>query len=284
MPIDPSEFEDTDGPLRFFRADRVTVLLGADTLGGYRQLCQVTFNRRSGDIYLQFPYYKQAAGAVGLFRAPIREDMTSGIVFDEQARVVTSKVKYSHPANGRAHFSQDGQHRTTFFASSLPLTNGTGHLGELHAYGLGDFELLPASKQRKNRLYLPFRTETDPAGAAVVFEWKRRDELKTWAAEEGIIVAPIGKIPRTTDRSPYMAALVGQPLSSPLQEHLLAISVSPLEPLAGHSESDIVFLGGWRHPPQKVAPGTAMEILAFTYPVRDPEAMARRIGSADFQG
>jgi hypothetical protein len=265
------QYKVSDHPLHFFRSERSTVLLGAQALDGFRQLCQVTFNKKTGAIYTQFTYFKECGGLVGRVSAKVDASLVSEIAIGDQGKFATSKVKYSHPPSGHAHFSQDGHVITTYWANSVPLSSAEGHLAELHAFGLTDFDLLQPNERKPKRLYLPFWMDQTPAGAAIVLEWRSRQRLKDWATARGIEVGPVGLIPRRSDGAMIRAALIAPPASAQLNDYVLAMSVHPIEtspkPNLG---SVLLLLGGWPFPEQPVHPGSALELLAFLYPADRP--------------
>ena len=125
-----------EGRLSLLRAGKFTVLFGRRGDGVYRKLCLISFNRKTGTIYAQFTYFRTDPGALGLVTAEVGPDGSSHIDWLKSGKVSTNLVKYSHPPDGNAHFSQDGSHQTQFRAKSLDLRHDAGHLFEIHAFHL----------------------------------------------------------------------------------------------------------------------------------------------------
>lgn len=267
--------------LSYFRGERATVLICSQSLGGCRQLCQITFNKKTGAIYAQFTYFSGKRGVVVKAQCLVAADGTSRIEFAERGLVSSTLVKYSHPPNGRAHFSQDGKVVTKVWADSLPLDGPEGNLFEIHAYHLDAFAPLVAGEEKKGRVYLPFATVESPSGVSVVAEWRRKRELVAHARRLGRPLGPIDDIPRRRDGQLFKAALWGPPESCALKEHVLCVSVTILQPVVAIKEPTLLLLGGWTYPAEPIVPGKTVELLAFSYPVAEDAAFAKQLGSID---
>ena len=273
--------EVADG-LRYFTGERATVLICAQSLRGCRQLCQITFNRKTGAIFAQFSYFSGKRGVVTKTSCVVGANGTSKIEFAERGFVSSTLVKYSHPPDGRAHFSQDGKVVTKVWANALPLDGPEGHLFEIHAYDLEAFAPLVAGAEKRRRTYLPFATTGSPGGVSLVAEWRRRSELSAYSARSGRQVGPIDEIPRRHDGQLHKAAMWAPPADCPLKDHLLCLSVSIIEPPPGLTEPKLLLLGGWTYPPEPLEPGNSVEFLAFSYPIPEEAAFAEQLQSIDF--
>lgn len=275
------QFLESDGALQFFRAERATVLLGGENRGGFRQLCQITFNKNNGSIYVQFTYFPESHGLVGLLTSTISTDLKSALHFRDGGKHASSLVKYSHPKDGNAHFSQDGKALTTFRTKSVPLDK-EGHLAELHAFGLNEFSLLLPGQERRKRLYLPFWADKDHAGATVALEWRRRDSLQRAAAPDTLL-GPIGELPRRRDGKPFLGALLAAPASCDMEDFVLTVNVHPVQRSPERGDRPFLsLLGGWPYPEPAFQPDTNIQLLAFLYPIPDPDAAIEELGSVDY--
>lgn len=276
---DHGRFLVADGPLRYFAAERTTVLLGVVPTGPVHQICQVQL-ARSGAVFVQVPYFRGSGGLVARFSSRVAAGQTATLRFGELGKTTSHPVKYSHPPDGNAHFSQDGKVLSEVRKESLRLDSDSGHLFELHAFGLAGFTELAPGKERAGRLYLPFGVKEPVGGVAVVGEWLRRSRLVQLAEQRGEPLGPLADIPRRRDGELFRACLIGRPNVKGEQEYLLGLSVTPLAQLPSLSEPVLLFLGGWD---RKASPNGATEFLAFTYPCENIEEFARRLGTIDYQ-
>jgi hypothetical protein len=263
----------------YFAAERTTILLGSDSDEQFRQLCQLTFTR-DGGLLAQFTYYRKDRGVVGLVTTTLGSSGESRIDFSEQGKTSTHIVKYNHPPDGRAHFSQDGRHVTQFWSDAIDLRTDQGHLFELHAFDLTHFSIL--ERLRSRRLYLPFYTRALPDAVTVAVEWRTKGSLSALARERGTIIGPIAEIPRRHDGRLFRAALVGQPQGFPLQDHVLTINVGPREGIPSTSDPALIVFGGWQRSTGTIQGGDTVTLLAFHYPVGDFDQSSKRIGSSDY--
>jgi hypothetical protein len=154
---DPMNFEVREHGIRFFAAQRTTVLLGQLGAGAVPQLCQVIFDKRLASIFVQFPYFPDTPGIVSRAQVRVGPEGSSVVDLKEGGAVSSHRVKYSHPPDGNAHFSQDGKILSTVRKPSLPLAGSGGHIFELHAYDISQFKQLRGGQEKPGRLYLPLR-------------------------------------------------------------------------------------------------------------------------------
>lgn len=270
----------TDGRLQFFRADKATVLFGREDDNAYLKLCLLAFNRKTGALFAQFTYFRTDPGVVGLVTASIGPNRESMIDWTEGGKVATNMVKYSHPPDGRAHFSQDGSHITQFRCDSIDLRTGRGRLFEIHAFHLEPFATLQKSEAVAKRLYLPFQAAGKPDGVSLTVEWERLDHVKD-RIDPSAAVGPVALISRERDGARFKAALLAPPASSPLADGVLLVNVHPLNPPAGVTKPTLVFMGGWR-PTDSLTSGTTASFLSFMYPADNAERLANTLGRADY--
>src|SRR5690606_30533405 len=141
------------GGVRFFAANRTTV--GVANVGDSEiaQLVQVGFHK-SG-IFVQFPYIGETAGLIGSVTAERTGENEASFSFAKHGRVTPTLVKYSHPLDGNAHFSQDGKILTQVWRKSFPLTQ-EGRVFELTASFPLQFKTVRRRTAKAKRLYVPF--------------------------------------------------------------------------------------------------------------------------------
>jgi len=263
-------------------AQRTTILAIDGRDDRVYQICQVIFDRKQGSIYVQFPYFPTQAGTVGAVEFDVSAEGTSTISLASYGQVTSHLVKYSHPPDGRAHFSQDGRIVSAVRRQSIPLSE-VGHLFEVHAYDPSAFRELKPGEEKKGRLYAPFVfVDGLPSGLTVAAEWRTRAEVHQVLAGAPLPVGPVVVLPRRWDRQPFQAMLLGQPPGFPLQEHFLTLNVGATRALPSVRGPIMIFMGGWSPGPRRVVAGSRSGCLAFLYPDSTPEDVRRRLGSVDY--
>jgi hypothetical protein len=100
-----------------------------------RDLFQVQFH--GPRIFVHFPYQPDAPGILN--RVEVPPGNTHNINVTDSADATTRHVKYSHPIDGHAHFSQDGQIITTIRNQAQPLDRSIGHLFSVDVSGISLF-------------------------------------------------------------------------------------------------------------------------------------------------
>lgn len=272
-------FQIDDGELAWIAAERSTILAAGMDSPSWHLICQVTFPKKAGSIFVQFPYFSDSKGILSdaVFE-PGDKQGTGQIRLRERGRATSHHVKYHHPPDGRVHFSQDGRIRTEVRRQSFPLTE-SGLLWELHAFLLEGFEVMSASRVRKDRAYIPsiFRPSL-PRAITLSGEWQTRSEVLSRL--EGPTRGPFCTVRRGHDGALLKVFLLGPPRGSPLDGHLLLLNMGKIND-APADRPTMIFLGGWDSPDRaSVAPGSGC--LSFMYPSGDHEELVKQVGTVDF--
>ncbi len=274
----------SEGPLSFFRAEHVTVLLADEQLRRTTQVVQIQLRPKTGQIFAQCPYFPTQAGLVGRFDVVVGPGGESHIGLGESGMTTSHLVKYSHPISGDAHFSQDGRVYTRVRRPSLRLDTEAGHLFEFHAFGLTSFDSIEPGGERAKRLYLPFVVLEATHAVTVVGEWIPKAKLQRLAASQPGGFGPIGELPRGRGGRPYLACLVGHPNVALDSFGLLAVNLHPIDGISSSVAPSVVLLGGWDAGPMMAQPGDTVGFLAFMYPCSELEQFRSRLGSIDYPG
>jgi hypothetical protein len=103
--------------------------------GGCRDLIQIQF--QGSRIFVHFVYQPDGNGIMNRVEVPPGSTYTFNVT--DSADATTRKVKYDHPLNGRAHFSQDGRVVTTVRNQAERLDSSAGHLFSLEIAGIDRF-------------------------------------------------------------------------------------------------------------------------------------------------
>lgn len=258
----------------YFAAERATIMV-AGPASDWHLLCQIQF-RRNGSLFVQFPYFSESAGILADVRFAVSSEGASVMRLEDTGRATTHLVKYHHPPDGNAHFSQDDKIVSTIRRKSFPLTN-PGLLWELHAFGLYGFEAASKQRVRKDRAYIPaVFTDGLPDRLVLSGDWRLRATV-----EETLIdgPGPTVTIPGRRNAS-IKATLLGPPAGFSLDSYVLALNMGIPPPVESVDRPTMIFMGGWDSPAAaNTNPGTGC--LSFMYPVLDAEELAARIGTVD---
>lgn len=230
---------------------------------GCRDLFQIQFAKQG--IFIHFRYQPDAPGF--LARAEVPPGRSHTVNFGPVAHATTHKVKYSHPLDGRAHFSQTGKLVTRIWNQAEPLNSSIGHFFSLEIAGIGRFRKCAESKKiGLNGVRFSFDSDapTDP----VHFHgyW-----LKT---ETGDFPAGLGN-PLTLDLAdgPKRAIAIAPPPSSPLYGGMVAIFTrsGPADMAVGEDDFRLMFTGGFAN--DLADRNVSSSFLAMQYPAGDISTM-----------
>lgn len=241
--MQPDQKVRQDGRLRYYAAAD-TVLAVVTPLARVK-LCRISFGK-DGSIYVAFPYLKKKRGLISRVTSP---PAAMPIVYDlvPSGREVSTDVKFSHHASGIAQFSKTGSVAGSLRCHSFPLAAAEGRLFALHCYWLGGFLWLDTPRRRD--LLLPFRFKLEhPFGVILEGAWaSRKGIVDNSMAMAGSVGEHVGPVTEMIDRGTGQGANVvflGQPPASPLQDHVIILSIRPVTIPDGADVPMMVFFGG----------------------------------------
>jgi hypothetical protein len=277
-----SEFVRQDRALKYVASERTTVVVG--TALGLHQVCQITFGKKDGSIYVQCPYFKHKAGIVAALEIPTEVRGAVTYNMQEAGKVTSHLVKYAHHPDGSVHFSQDGKVRTEIRGMSFSLREAIGPVFEIHGFYLGGFETITWAKP--GRAYLPFVFYNGlPTTIQVSAQWRRRSDIIENIQPRGGTTGPLAEIQSRRTRMRGVAYFLGPPVDFPIQSHVLMIECGNPEMPSTIDRDTLIMMGGWNveettlHDPGK----PATSFLMAMYPVQSPEKLVYTIGTIDYR-
>ena len=207
---------------------------------GWVKVFQVQFH---GDgLFVHFAYHPSEEGVLARCElGPGREEQQ--ISYAETGRLVSSRVKYSHPGDGNAHFSQDGRIRAQVRNNALAIAEpeASGHLFSVDVQGLEHFREMEGERYYSGEYgRAMFEAPRDHPPDCVHFTgfWARPDPEA-----------------RARMRNPVRTRIAGEheedrialsPLpDSPLYGGLLLVNATPREPLDNSKDHMVLFTGGF---------------------------------------
>jgi hypothetical protein len=203
---------------------------------GHVKLFRIQFYANA--LFVNFPYQPDALGIHA--RCSVGPEGEATIDVTEEGRKTTKKIKYSHPIDGRCHFSQAGQIVTTIRNVGPRLDNGAAHLFSVDIQGAREFE--PFEKARRGESYTTFADPVDdpPRQCHIVARWMPlpADDIDVHTNPLEVEVPVPGAY-----RGVFMACA---PLpGSPLDGHLLLLEFFSVVPLEANADSLLLFVGGF---------------------------------------
>lgn len=115
------------------RSDRVVCVVQTSQIRA--KAFQIGFEK-DGSLYIHFPYFEHRVGLLSSSEIPATGERTAQVSLENGGMVTSHLVKYSHHADGEAHFSQDGKIFTAIRRKSVALDQQNGHIFSLLIQGL----------------------------------------------------------------------------------------------------------------------------------------------------
>jgi hypothetical protein len=223
------------------------------------KVCQVHFPRKGG-FYVSFPYHPEVEGVAALcIASPGKMHFQ---LANEESRVTSHKVKYHHPMDGRAHFSQDGKIKTEIWARGLPpLTHSGGHVFTVQVQGLPHFQEMAIEEYDSGTMHLAeLQQDHPPETIRLVGRFNRLDA-------DGLQQPSVRVRSKSTGREADMLALAPME-GTPLDGFGIFIEVIPQERVGPEDEPFFLsFQGGFE--PGMEDPAVEASFLVLNYPARD---------------
>jgi len=136
-------------------------------------------NSKNTHILVNFPYFAESKGLLSKATFPANKTSVPSLSLLRGGKVTSHLIKYSHPYDGKAHFSGDGKILSKIRNQSKSLNQSHGHLFTIQVQGLNGFKL------RKEKILTTKRTDldfqfTDEVNGALKFVgwWFKATELK----------------------------------------------------------------------------------------------------------
>lgn len=272
-------------------AERFVVALRV--AGQQRKVCMVQFRRRAStmDLYVNLSYFRHSAGMLGRFTLIGPSGTSQMIRFSEGGKTTSHLVKYNHPADGRAHFSQDRKIES-FFTHATPLRDVRGHLFTVQFWGVDGFALAgnkEAKQPNQDRATVGFDLGADVSpeklvGRIAALCFPRRMLASTRLSNA--LVDPLKPFPLATDDGEMLPTLVLAPPSPrPADDLLVLLTYHAMPPREEPGSPKMLFLGGFNAPGDPTSPDATADFLALKYAERDDgfDEMVRTMGTVDFQ-
>jgi hypothetical protein len=125
------------------RSERVVCVVKTDEF--HAKAFQIGFER-DGSLFIHYPYFQHRTGILSSSEIPATGARQANVNLEVGGKVTSHLVKYSHHADGRAHFSQDGKIFTAIKRQSIALGTQNGHLFSLNIQGLHALDVAATPK------------------------------------------------------------------------------------------------------------------------------------------
>lgn len=257
-----------------------------------KKLCAVEFVRKQGvlEYMVYLPYFHSTLGILVATRHEGEVGSSYDVDMEEAGgKTVSHLVKYSHHADGRAHFSQDTKILTSVVSHTAPLSSYQGHCFTLQFWGANGFksatpsDSIPSNKQRPAILTAPGGTNDECTSGRIVCRVWQGSSLSSAAA---LTSQGWARPVRWTINDRYLGqGVILLPRDRRPQDFFLSVDFKPLESDTRPTKPSMVFLGGFRDENRLSDVRTSPDYIAAFYTNRDqgwPE-LVKKLGSLDLE-
>jgi hypothetical protein len=248
-------------------------VIAVETPSGKFKLFQILCGR-DGSLFVPFPYYKHSSAQLSEETMEGRRKYPSDL--SVTGPLTMHRVKYTHHADGEAHFSQDGKILTKIRRRANSLPAYSGHIFTVQLQGLSDFQPLKERDLTKSgRQVVGMRLPSEPASLKLVAHLYSAAELvkrMPFPADSG------PWIPVIRDQKTYAAALLAVGDNANPTSRILTLSFEEIPAVFPNQSSGFSFIGGFDAPATAFDHNKDTSFLVLLSPA--PEA-TQQFGSVD---
>jgi hypothetical protein len=246
------------------------------------KLFQVLFPNDKDVVYINFPYFPISEGIAAVATLHGNGRSNQQLELNREGRLTSHLVKYTHPADGMAHFSQDGKVRSELRKQSVPLADLDGHMFSAHFSGITQFTKLDGPYPSLNRTTnggIVLNLDQDPGWIKVMGFWHTRQQAARQFqnyAVNGVIGPMIG------DDLGYSTAFLGPWNKGSGGNAILVLQSQTLPNFDPGNSPMQLFIGGFDTDYKVNDLFQDSSVLTFKYPAVDFESLKATMESIDY--
>lgn len=247
------------------------------------KVLNVVFSK-SGGIFVSPAYFKKTDGLAGLYHHKAgQKPGPVDIVIGPEAKVTSSIIKYSHPIDGNAHFSQDGKVITSIKKQSVRLDSHEGHLFTIMLQGLSGNKpvksVRDSHKAHKTRSVVNFDVPGDLTARSIKFVgwWEHVSKLRFGSEKVG------PKVFLPNKKGGRIGFALTPPPNYVLSDRTLILTCETEQPITTSPDPIFSFVGGFDEPHIVNDLTKDTSFMSFVYPLDKKDAAQQRFGSMDFR-
>lgn len=265
------------GPWRSWRFD-----IGVQFRNKVHFIFQINFSKRYGSIYVNFPYFEFTNGLISKCIFPSGTGPID-LSLEEDAKVTSHLVKYSHPPSGEAHFSQDGKVFSLVRKQSIPILRYNGHFFTCQIQGIHAFKNIElkhnVKPEKHNPVYFILPNAEPPALKFVCMlydevEFKHNTIIGEYAA---------CMVTESQTHGSALSFLCSPPKGTPFENKVLIIRCQEVKLLNKKDDAALTFIGGFDEPEIALNPSKETSFLSLLYPISNKNEMEKRLGTIDYK-
>jgi hypothetical protein len=258
-------------------------VIAVETPSGAYKIFAVGYNKKDSSLFIDLPYLERD-GLIGVATGTRNE---AGTLSDHNfIPVGTTKhgIKFSYHPDGRTHFSQDKKICMTLPHIGVSLSEKTGPICTVTAYGLSGFQRIRHRDLREDNAkkgIWALTSSTELAGAAFTVFLKSENDMQTPSSQG--IGSPVGTMTTPTGSITLPAIAIGQPSAERRHDRVLVVAYRSLDLASAPSESCLLFQGPYVEFPEASLPHGKFVAQSIVYPARLAGKLSESVLSVDRQ-
>lgn len=256
-------------------------VIAIETPSGTHKIFSFGYSEKDSSIFIHLPYLKRD-GLIGV-SSGVRNE--SGTLSDRNfIPVGTTKhgIKFSYHTDGRTHFSQDKKIRMTLPHIGVLLSQKTGPICTVTAYGLSGFQRVRDRDRREDNAkkgIWALTSSTELAGATFTVFLKSENDVRTPSSQG--IGSPIGTMTTPTGSITLPVIAIGQPSVDRRHDRVLVVAYQSLDVASAPSESCLLFQGPYVEIPEASLPHGKVVAQSVVYPASLAGKLSKSVSSVD---
>ncbi|HCF99619.1 MAG TPA: hypothetical protein DEV93_03645 [Chloroflexi bacterium] len=230
------------------------------------KLVQLQFLRDGFAIHMAY----QPRSSALLARCDLNGDRQETLDLLRMGRSTSHKIKYTHHADGRCHFSQDRKVLTAVKTQASPLSESLVHIFTIEAQGLAAFDSAPTKPTgRYSHSILQFNGAEEPPRIRVVGRWMKVNPEEIGSLRNPVTIG-------MPDGTQITCLGFAPPARSQMDGHVILVNSYALESLTAEVPFLFLVVGGFSK--HLADPGQPATIIMAQYPA----PAAGQVESIDF--
>ncbi len=256
-------------------------VIAAETPSGTYKIFALGYSNKDSSLFIDLPYLERD-GLIGVATGTRNQ---LGGLSDQgfMPRVHTKHcIKFSYHPDGRTQFSQDGKIFTTLRHDGVPLSEKTGPICTITAYGLSGFPCVTQKDLRKDpatKGVWALTSSTELPGATFTVFLKSENDLRT--PSPGGIGSPVGTMTTQSGSMIIPAIAIGQPTAGRRHDRVLVVAYRPLATVPTFSEPCLLFRGPYVEIQKPLSSQTEFVAQSVVYPASLAGHLSELIPSVD---
>ncbi|MBK5281336.1 MAG: hypothetical protein JJE16_04515 [Nitrospiraceae bacterium] len=257
-------------------------VIAIETPSGTHKIFSLGYSEKDSSIFIHLPYLNRD-GLIGVSSGVRNDSGTLSVRGFNPVGTTKHGIKFSYHPDGCTHFSQDGKIIKTLPHNGVPLSQKTGPICAITAYGLSGFQRIRDRDSREDSAkkgIWALTSSTELAGVAFTVFLKSENDVQTPSSQG--IGSPVGTMIIPTGSITLPAIAIGQPSAERRHDRVLVVAYQSMDVASATSESCLLFRGPYVEILETSFPDGTFFAQSVVYPASLAGKLFKSVSSVDF--